>query len=175
MRRRLASAVLLCAVTTACAGGSGTYPSLAIRPAERAYGSGQPVTPAPVAPQVAVSPDASVATRLAALRANAQAARQRFTDRRANADRLTAAANGSAVGAEAWSVAQVALAQLESARNDTSQPLAELDSMLYAARLASVTAPSPDLAPILSVRDEIESWVSDESATVSQCAGRLAG
>ena len=172
-------ALALTALVAGCTG-PGTYPSLAIRPAERAYGEGRPVEPAAQAGQsqagdTPVSPDAPVAGQIAALRANAAAAHRRFLDRKPEADRLTAAARRGAAGGEAWSVAQVALARLESARNDTSIALADLDAMLVSAQLASATAPSPDLATVRAAHDEVGVLVAGESATIDQFAARLKG
>lgn len=158
-----------------CAGPQHSYPSLDIRPEERAYGQVQPVTPAPAPTDAPVTPGAPVAQQIAALRAKAAAAHQRFLARKPEADRLTAAAQRGAAGSTAWSVAQVALASLESARNDTSVALTDLDSMLVAAQLASTNAPSPDLAAVQAAHDDVSRLVTEESAVVGQFAARLAG
>lgn len=177
--RRIAFAfplvLTLAMLADGCTAPQGGYPSLAISPAERAYWQAKPATPAPAPEQTPIPPGASVTQRLAMLTANARSAHQQFLARKPQADRLTAAAQTAAMGGEAWSVAQVALAGLESARNSTSVQLTDIDSMLVAAQMASASAPSPELAPVRAAHDEVSALVEEESATVRAFAARLAG
>ncbi|MDE2568538.1 MAG: hypothetical protein KGM93_06460 [Sphingomonadales bacterium] len=168
-------AVTLTALTAACAGPEGGYPALAISPMERAYWQAKPVEPGPPPGETPVPAGASVTAKLAALTADAKSAHQRFLDRLPRADRLTAAASGSAMGDEGWSVAQIALAGLVSARNDSSLALTEIDAMVLAAQLASVNAPAPELAPARAAHEQVSALVDEESAKVNALTARLAG
>src|SRR5690242_16902516 len=98
---------------TACAS-PGKYPSLATRDAERATGTLQPAEAAPYVP-----PATPIETldRLGRLTAEAQAAHQAFLAAAERARAPAAAARGSAEGSDAWSVAAIALADVESARS----------------------------------------------------------
>lgn len=173
---RIKSLALAAAATSIALGGCATanrYPSLERRPAEREYGSGQPVTgPAPAPMPTVVSGD--LATRLSALRAQALSAHRGFEAKQAGASRAVAAARGSAVASESWSVAQVALAQLESARSNGMIALADLDSLLISAARANVDRPSPDLAAVETVRSEVIGWIGAEDEVLVALRGQLA-
>ena len=154
----------------ACAStGSTRYPSLATRPGERVSGTAEPV-PAPAPPPAT----AATRSRIAQLRAQAQAAHARFGERRASAATLSAAAQGSAVGSEAWSVAQVALASLETARSEAMIALADLDSLYVDAKNAAVmTDGSGDVDAIGAVRENVIVMIGEEDATLASLRGRL--
>lgn len=174
MRNFSAPAAALCAALLlgACANtGDAGFPSLATRPGERVSGT---ITPAPAPPR----PPATAATgsRLADLRASALAAHRRFAGLRGRAEQLTAAARGAGVASEAWSVAQVAVAELESARSQAAVPLADLDSLYITAAAAAVpTAGSGDLDAIGAVRDEVTRLLAEDDAVLDSLRRRLAG
>ena len=153
-----------------CASASGgNYPSLATRPGERVSGSAAPV-PASAPPPAT----AATGSRIAQLRAQAQAAHARFGERRASAASLSAAAQGAAVGSEAWSVAQVSLASLEAARSEAMIALADLDSLYVAAKIEAVpTDGSGDVDAIGVVRTDVIGLIGEEDATLSTLRGRL--
>lgn len=157
---------------TACANtGDTRFPSLATRPGERVSGT---LTPAP-AP---AKPPATAATgsRLSSLKASALAAHRRFGELRARAEQLSAAARGAGVASEAWSVAQVALAELEAARSETAVALADLDSLyINAANEAVPTAGSGDLDAIGAAREEVSAWIGADDAILASLRSRLAG
>ena len=156
--------VAACASTAAT-----TYPSLAIRPGERVTGTANPV--APPAPPPAT---AQTGSRLSQLRAQARAADGRFAERKASATALSAAARGAAVGSEAWSIAQIALASLEAARSEAMIALADLDSLYVTAKIEAVpTQGSGDVDAIGGVRDEVIGLVGEEDATLAALRGRL--
>jgi hypothetical protein len=144
-----------------------SYPSLARRPAERITGSAPAVPPTEIvaAPQ---SPSPQVVTRLTQLSEQARDAHARFNKQTGETTRLVGAARGAAVASESWSVATVALANLESARSDAMIALAELDS-LYAAQ----SIEGNDTAAIASAREEVIAIVADEDAVLSQLRGRI--
>ena len=160
------------ALLAACASAGDTrFPSLATRPGERVSGTLQP-PPAPAPPPAT----AATGTRLAALRDRALAAHHAFEDKRGRAATLSAAAQGSAIASEAWSVAQVALAELEAARSQAMIALADLDALYVAEAAAAVpTGGSGDLAAVTATRDEVIAWIAEEDAALASLRGRLAG
>lgn len=119
----------------ACASGSDKYPSLAIRDAERVSGSFDvdPVTPPPPAP---APPSAELLARLGTLQADAEAAHRAFMSAAPGAERLARLAAGSSVGSDRWASAQVALADLDSARSQAAIALGELDMLHIDSTLA---------------------------------------
>jgi hypothetical protein len=170
--RRIVALSLLALPLAACAAGDRPYPSLERRPAERGYGSGQPVS-SPAAPPVATVPSGDLTARLAALRSQALAAHRAFEAQQGDTARKIAAAQGAPVASESWSVAQVALAQLESARSNAMIALADLDSLLVAAARSDVDAPTPDLPAVEKVRSEVTGWIGAEDEALVALRGRL--
>ena len=158
------------ALLAACASsGSGKYPSLATRPGERVSGTAEPVA-APAPPPAT----ATTGSRIARLRTQAQTAHARFGERRASAATLSVAAKGSAVGSEAWSVAQIALASLEAARSEAMIALADLDSLYVDAKNAAVmTDGSGDVDAIGAAREDVIAMIGEEDATLANLRGRL--
>lgn len=162
------SAVLLicsaCALS-ACASDAASYPSLARRPAERVTGSAPVVVPSPEAP-----PPASAATlgKLDSLLAEARAADRTFRDKQAAARSLIGAAAGSAMGSEAWSVASVALSELESARSQTALPMAELDALYVRAVVDGQSA-----GEIAAARNTVQGLLSEESTVIDALKAQL--
>lgn len=147
--------VLACAAIAlgGCTKDASLYPSLATREAERVSGTFQP---APVQTYVPSAPPPATLGKVGQLRADAQAAHTRFL---AAAQRAQgpAAGRNSEVGSEAWSVAQVALADLSAAHSATMIPLADLDSMFAAAQ-----NDGEDVSEIEKARGEVEAWVAAE-------------
>jgi len=177
------AALALSGALAGCAGGE-AYPSLARRPQEVEFQGpavaatapgriGGSAAPAPAGPgatasQQAVSSD--LGARLAQLQTAADTAHERFSAGRAKADSLTAAARGLEVGSEGWSVATVAVADLESARSDVMVSLGELDRLYAEERIDG-----GDGGAIAAVRDKVTAWVADEDAVLADLAGRLKG
>lgn len=152
----------------------GHYPSLARRPAESAYGSGATAPqPAPAPAPSAASP--ALLARLATLRDSAAKAHRDFEALRPAGERAAALAAGAAPGAENWSVAQGALAALDSARSSLLLPLADLDTMLVEATRAAVDGPDADLRAVRKVRDEVDGWLADENRSLDSLRGRVRG
>ena len=173
LRMRVAILLPLALVTVcvaACAStGTSQYPSLATRPGERVSGTAVPVA-APAPPPGT----AATGSRIAQLRAQAQAAHARFAERRESAASLSATAQGAAVASEAWAVAQVALASLEAARSEAMIALADLDSLYVDARNGAVaTNGSGDVDAIGATRDEVIALIGEEDATLAALRGRL--
>jgi len=161
----------------------GEFPSLARRPAElagegiagtagsgRIAGSGAPASPARDVPAMQQAVPADLPARLAQLGDAARAAHGRFAGKRERAGQLVGGAINAAVGSEAWAVATVALADLESARSDVMVSLGELDRLYAAARVDG-----GDGGAIAAVRDQVTAWVADEDAVLADLGGRLKG
>ena len=156
MKRAVALALI--AFLAACkTADQATYPSLAIRPAERVTGT---LEPAP--PTIAPPPSPAVSSQLSQLAADVASAHRAFETAAPAARSAVAAARGSGPGAESWSVAQVAVAGLESSRSRAMIALADLDR-LYAAGATEGT----DLAALATARDAAIAQVEQENATIS--------
>ena len=160
---KFVSATLAMLALSACGDSSG-YPSLARRDVEK-----QAETPPPPPPAtVPDSPD--LAPRLARLVEQARMAHEKFVGTRPRAEQLAAAASGSATASESWSVASVALAELESSRSQAMVALADLDE-LYAARRIE----GSEGASIAAAREQVMAWIGEEDRVLAALRGRLGG
>jgi hypothetical protein len=170
---RLAALALL--LPLAACSAAQDYPSLARRPAERMTGSAQAVTPeAPPPSPAPLSPE--LTTRLAQLVEQARTAHERFAAKRANAERQVAAGGGGAPGSEGWSVATVALSELESSRSDAMVALADLDQLYTTETLAaSQTGDESKVMAIAAARDQVTALISEEDDVLARLRGRMAG
>ncbi len=153
---------------TACASAKAGYPSLARRPIERISGSAPVATPtdSPAAP-AAPSPDAL--NRLDAALAQAAGADARFHQREARARALVSAARGAPIAGEAWAVASVAVADLESARSDAMIALADIDALFAKARVDG-----SDSTAISGGRDRVTTLVASEDQVLTELRSALA-
>ena len=166
---RTALVPTLAALTAACAstGTSGDYPSLAIRDAERAEGQIDAGEPARLdIPPVEVELSGGIDARLASLVSAAQEAHAEFVSVQPRAIRLVAGAGS--VGSDSWAAAQVALAELDSARSRAAVPLADLDMIFAAARVAA-----EDTQAIEQARNTVIALVSEEDATLEELRSRI--
>jgi hypothetical protein len=160
---------------SACTTG-GTYPSLERRDAERITGTAQPVAPQTEAPAPLPAPSAELTTRLSQLVEQARAAHARFGRTRADASRLIAAGGNAPVASESWSVANVALADLETTRSQTMIALAELDSLYADESLkAAGTGGSGDASAVADAWREVTALVAEEDEILAGLRGRLRG
>lgn len=150
---------------TGCAGPSELYPSLSIRDAERVSGTFEPVEPEPYVP---APPSAEVLGRIGTLRADAQRANERFMAAAQRTRGSVAAAKGAAPGSENWSVAQVALAELESSRSDGMIALAELDQLFVQASLDAAK-----LGEIEEARSQVAALVTAQDQTITALHSQL--
>ena len=158
--KRLLLALLVAATSAAgCAENTSKYPSLSIRQAERVSGTFQPPSPEPAPP---APPEPAVLDRLDSLRADAANANARFLTAAKNAQGPMAAAANAAPGSESWSVAQIALAQVSSARSDTMKALADLDRIYV-----NAVDQGNDLSRITEVRNEVQTVVDSEDRTLA--------
>lgn len=163
--RRSIPLLLTLAVLGGCAS-TDDYPSLARRPIERVSGTAEPVAPVVEAAPAPVAPE--VAGKLAALVAKARTADAKFTAREGEARRRVAAARGAAVGSEAWSVAMVALAALESARSDAMIALADLDTIY-----ASDAVVGGNSAASGAAREQVVALVARQDSVLAALRGGI--
>ncbi|MFM9935079.1 MAG: hypothetical protein ACKVOL_02645 [Novosphingobium sp.] len=173
---RLAAPLLALLALSACNADRSRYPSLAIRPAERAYATRQPVAPALSGPLTAQLPaGADLAVRITVLRETALAAHARFTEQQGTASRLAEAAKGAAPGTEAWSRAAIALAGLESARSQGMIALADLDRLFIAATEMAATGPDADLQTVTPAHRAVEALLGEEDRAIAALSGAIGG
>ncbi|WP_132390408.1 hypothetical protein [Novosphingobium sp. PhB165] len=160
---------LFLATGLAACSSAGTYPSLAIRPVERATPVVQnpSATPVPLPP-----PSADTVTRINGLLASAREADSQFAARRTAAERAVSAA-GSSTGSDSWLSAQVAVSALQASRDPSIAALAELDTMFATARDASPNEESPTTKSIAAARDEVQASVTAQDEVVSRLNARL--
>ncbi len=173
---RTVAPVMLLLALGACTADRARFASLAIRPAERTYGTGQPVTSTANLPlTVQVPAGADLAARVAALRETAVAAHARFTEQQGSAARLAEAARGAAPGSDVWSQATIALASLESARSQGMIALADLDRLYIAATEAAATGPDTDLKSITPAHREVEALLGEEDRAIAALSSQIGG
>ena len=173
--RNTASVLLLLALA-ACNADRSRFPSLAVRPAERGYGIGQPVAPTARAPLTTQLPaGADMTAKVAALREIALAAHARFTQQQREAARLAQAARGSAPGTEAWSRATIALAALTSARSEGMIALAELDRLMIAATETAALGTRADLDIVAPAHSEVEARLDGEDRVIAALGNAIGG
>jgi hypothetical protein len=141
------------------------YPSLAIRDAERVAGTMQPVAPEPYVPPPT---PAAVVDRLEQLSRDASSAHEAFLAEVPRARRTVAGARGAQPGAESWSVAQVAVAGLESSRSRAMIALADLDRLYVDAAVGG-----EELTRIDAVRERVATQVAEQDATIAGLLGEL--
>ncbi len=79
------------------------------------------------------------------------------------------------MGSENWSVATIALAELESARGDATIALADLDQLYAAERVERFASESTAATAIAAARDRIAVWIKEENDVLAQLRGRLMG
>lgn len=165
---RPAPLLLVCAslVLTACATDEGSYPSLAKRPQERITATWPPPPPPP--PPAPAPLGQPVLDRVDLLVAEARSADAGFKGKEARARSLVAAAAGAPLGSEAWSVASVAVAELEVARAKTLLPLSELDRLYADARNEG-----RDTGPIETARATVLGTVAAQDSILAGLRGRL--
>ncbi|MBB4857375.1 hypothetical protein HNO88_000682 [Novosphingobium chloroacetimidivorans] len=173
MIRASASPALLLGAALLLAGcaASTDYPSLAVRPVERVQGSGAPAAGSADAIPTLPPASADLTTRLAGLVDVARQAHGRFTARQAATERAVAAAG--AARSDGWTAAEVALSDLQTSRSGALTALAELDQLYVDERAAHPEQVSPAATAIGAARDQVESWVSSETAVISRLDARL--
>jgi hypothetical protein len=157
-------ALPLFAVLAACAGDQSEYPSLDIRPAERASGTMQP----PPAEPLLTPPPSATLDRLAQLTRDAEASHKAFLGQVAGTRLAITAGRGAAVGSDAWARAEAALADVRAARAKTMASLADLDRLFVD---AGTQGQATDR--IGAARDRVEGLLASEDRTVGELSVNL--
>jgi hypothetical protein len=163
MLRRLPVLPLIAALT-ACASAQSQYPSLAIRPAERATGTLQPVSAEPVLTPLAPA----TLDKVSQLAADGKTDHQAFVAQVASARAAISGGRGAAVGSEAWARAEGALADVRAARSKTMVPLADLDRLFVD---AGTQGEATDR--IAAARNEVAGLLASEDRTVDELSANL--
>lgn len=158
-----------CALMLGGCSDRGDYPSLARRPAEDVYATARAAVPPAPSPGVS----AGLPGKLAALLATAREAHETFVARQPAAARAVSAASGAAKGTEAWSVASVAVAGLESARSQVGLPLADLDRLEVEASNRVADGDDADFKAVRETRAQVEALAASESEVIDSLLGRL--
>lgn len=150
----------------------GDFPSLARRDAERVSGSAEPVLPS-VEPMIEGEPSPELETRLAQLVEQARTAHETFIDRRDDAARVITKNADATPADDGWKDAQMALASLETARNDGMIALAELDRLYAEERIAHPEGMTSDADAIYLAREEVQYWARQQDADLGLAAAHL--
>jgi hypothetical protein len=167
MRRHLL--LIVFPVIAACTTSGDRYPSLAIRDVERAQGQFEPVASTPLTvPEVVIPAGGPLADRLAALGAAADAAHRAFLASAPTATRRANAASGAAIGSDAWASAQVALANLDSARSVTAIALGDLDTLMVATAVQA-----QDVSAIEVVRQQVIAQITEEDEVLARLRAQV--
>lgn len=151
---------------TACANSQDNFPSLARRPAERLNTPAPDAMPAPAPTQA--TPDPAFLERIAGQMAKARSAHDRFVAHTGPARALVAAASGAPVASEAWSVATIALSELEAARSEAMIALAELDGLYARAEVDGTNSPA-----LTRARTTVMAIVGEQDQVLADLQGRL--
>ncbi|MBX7532137.1 hypothetical protein K3165_04280 [Qipengyuania sp. 1XM1-15A] len=153
----------------ACASSGSEYPSLSIRDAERTEGTFESPEPKRLdVPPVEVDLTGGLDARLDSLVGAAREAHAEFNRIEPGARQLVAAASGSDIASDRWAAAQVALAELDSARSRAAVPLADLDALYTASRVAA-----DDITKIDDARSTVIAMVSEEDAVLANLRGSI--
>lgn len=152
------SLALVVSAATGCAGDSGRYPSLALRPFETGAVPIAPSAPAPEVIRPVITP-----SQLAELTASAATSHGEFVARANAAERLAQAARGQSFETNASAAALVALADLDTRRAATAGVLARLDAL--AAEAATTLAADPALT---AAQTDVAALVAREDASLSR-------
>lgn len=160
-------AILPAFLIAGCASSGKTYPSLAIRDAERVSGAFSG-SEAPSANITAAPLSDSVAAQLPQLEAGARQAHRTFESAVPSARNLVARGRGSATASDNWARAQIALGDLDSLRSQTAVFLGDLDLLYVDATLAFEQREA-----VGKVRDIVISLVTEEDAELARLRAGL--
>jgi hypothetical protein len=155
----LAALVLL----AGCAAPGGDYPSLLPRPIEQ----GSFAEPDRETAQAEV--DSALEVRIEEHRTALAVATARFDTAAIAAERLAAAARGASAGSEAWLDAQVALAELDTLRNDGATLLGDIEQLAINRALEG----KPAYPPLARLQREAEERARVESKRIAELSAML--
>lgn len=156
----------LAALLAGCASDD-RYPSLALRDAERAEGSFEPVIADIPTPQPSPLP-AATENRLAGLVTAARESHAAFVAALPSARRAVAAGANGGVTSDAWAAAQVALADLDTKRSATAVPLGDLDLLYVDSTLAF-----QEIGQVAEARETVIALVSEQDRVLRDLRARV--
>ncbi len=162
---RLPVSLIPVILLAACASKPGEYPSLARRPIERVSGS----LAAPPPPAAPVSADPAVINQIDSLLERVRAADARFKLRESRVRQAIDAAKGAAKASERWSLAMIALADLDAARSEAMLALADIDAIYSAGRIEGEPASEAKAA-----RDAANALVAAQDKIIAGLQAQLA-
>lgn len=148
---------------TGCSRDTTTYPSLAVRPAEK-QGFAEPEVP-----PVVLKPDPALDTTIAALGDRLDAIEGEFAKAYDQARASAGKAHGQSVGSEAWLTAQTELATLDEIRARTSAILAEIDDRAIA-RAAEL---QPDYPALVALRARTAEVIARQGSQIDTLSASL--
>lgn len=168
MDRKIAPLLLIATTLAlgACASTKDGYPSLARRPVERLNTAPEPAATQETPP---TPPSAEVLGRLDVALGRARSADAQFRQHEDRTRQLVGAARGAPLASEAWSVATIAVSDLESSRSDAMVALADVDELYAKARIEG-----GDTAAIEAARNQILAMVAGQDAVLASLTGTLA-
>ena len=166
MRYAYSWLVVLALPLACCAPVGPPPPSLLARPAE-AIDPRLPVSPATMPAPV----DQGLIAPLAMLVDRARTGDTRFRTAATQAQRLAEAAGTRQ--SESWIVAQEAMSAASAARVETTQALADIDSLAATAVQRTGTIPPADLAAIQSASAEVGQIEASQASLLEQISRRL--
>lgn len=171
LTRLLVPVLLATTLLAGCNNDRGRYPSLARRPAERSFAVPPAPASAPDAPQA--PDDGTLLARADALVAAAQEADKRFAASAATAAPRITAGRGAARGSDPWARAQIALAELESARSRATIALADFDRLLVETTIADPQGADPRLPAVRRQHEAVGAIVAGEDARIAELQAAL--
>ncbi|WP_209347251.1 hypothetical protein [Pontixanthobacter sp. CEM42] len=145
-------------ILSGCASSNKTYPSLAIRDAERVSGSfavPEAIEPAPLR--------AEIANQLGQISADASESHRAFMAAAPGARSAVTSGAGAEVTSDAWAAAQIAMADLDSLRSVTAVALADLDLLFVDSTLAFEQREA-----VAEVREEVIGYLREEDAALAR-------
>lgn len=162
----LSPILISCLLLAGCASSSKTYPSLAIRDAERVSGTFTVANPAVRTEAAPLSED--VAKRLKQIEARARSNHQAFVAATPGARRAVELGADAAAASNSWGDAQVALSDLDSLRSVTAVALGDLDLLFVDTTLAFEQRDS-----VAAARDAVIELIRAEDMTLRELRGKM--
>ena len=163
-------ALLLSPALLAACAQSGSFPSLAPRPAERAAAAPQPGDPAAAEPAPPAA-DPALTARLDQLVAAARQGQQAFGAALISAQ--GAIARAGAPRSESWIEAQLALSRLEAARSPSVTAQSDLDALVRERNGGGAPPTEADAAAIAAAAEQIRALVAAQNEELARLSARL--
>lgn len=163
---KLAPAVLVALLLTACSTIEGQFPSLERRP----YESKAPISVPEAAPAAPQELSAQLQTKVDSLTRRHAAAEADYQRKLPAVETLASRASGSAPGTESWVNAHLELSRLDQARADSIAVVREFDSLI-----AEQGKTDSNLVPLLSkAQQPVSDMIAAQNAEIDRLS-RLIG